>query len=251
MDEENIEYEMDSGSDSESEDSFLADLGSDKFKEKPVVDKEQVKIDKMKEKEMKQIFMQNERESKKRMREQKQQEAQEAKEAKKSNKTKKTSSPPDDDGLFSNTGTEILGRERIMLLKKVQQYKTLFPDELKTFKVKKSPSVEELKDVLEEMSVLVEVGSLDSFMLDSILQCMKLVEGASSVTNYDITGCADMLKSNAEFHRLCKMLFIKYGVFSKVPPEMQLLMLVSTTSYLCIQKNKSKSSINAYLNSTI
>lgn len=246
--EDNISIEYDS--ESESVNSFLAELGSDKFKEAPVVDKEQAKLDKIKEREMKQIFLQSERENKKRMREQKLQHARDERESKKQNKTNKSSGETED-GMFSDKGTEILGKERIMLLKKVQQYKSLFPDELKSFRVKKSPTADELKDVLEEMSVLVEVNSMDSFMLDSVLQCMRLVEGASSVTNYNIQGCADLLKSNKEFHRLCKMLFIKYGCFSKVPPEMQLLMLVSTTGYMCIQKNKNKASINEYLNSTI
>jgi hypothetical protein len=72
-------------------------------------------------------------------------------------------------------GTPILGKERLILLKKVSQYKTLFPTELKSFKIKKNPSVNELNDCLLEMATLVEVGSMDDFMMSSVLSCMKLV----------------------------------------------------------------------------
>ena len=101
------------------------------------------------------------------------------------------------------------------------------------------------------MAVLVEVGSMDEFMMSSVLSCMKLVEGASSATAYDIRGCADMLKTNPEFHRLCKVLFIKYNVFTKVPPEFQLILLVSTTAYMCSNKNRGKGALNEYLNTPL
>ena len=241
---ENIEYDFEDESDNEIDD-FLADLGSDKFQSKPEMnDKEQIKQQKMAEKEAKQMIMEQEREMKRQIKEQKQQETQN-----KRGKGKKQSG--EDDEMYSATGTAILGKEKILLMKKVQQYKSLFPEELKTFKVKKNPSPQELNEALEEMSVLVEVGSMDEFMMSSVLSCMKMVEGASSATNYDIRGCADMLKNNKEFHKLCKVLFIKYNVFSKIPPEFQMVLLVSTTAYMCNQKNKNKGAINDYLNSTI
>jgi hypothetical protein len=101
------------------------------------------------------------------------------------------------------------------------------------------------------MATLVEVGSMDDFMMSSVLSCMKLVEGVSVNTGYDIKGCADMLKSNTEFHRLCKVLLIKYNVFSKVPPEMQLILLVSTTAYICSNKNRGKDALNEYLHTPL
>jgi hypothetical protein len=39
----------------------------------------------------------------------------------------------DNNSLFSETGHHILGKERNVLLKKVKQYKNLFPEELKIF----------------------------------------------------------------------------------------------------------------------
>ena len=239
--EENIEYDFEDEGDNEIDD-FLADLGSDRFVSKPEVS---VKQQKQEATEMKKIVAEQAREHKRQIAEQKRQDAQ----TKKQSKSKKSSG--DDDEMFSGDGTPILGKDKIMLMKKVQQYKSLFPDELKGFKVKKNPSPQDLTEALEEMSVLVEVGSMDEFMMSSVLSCIKLVEGASSVTSYDIRGCADMLKNNKEFNKLCKVLFIKYNVFSKVPPEFQMILLVSTTAYMCSQKNKNKGAINDYLNTTI
>ena len=43
-------------------------------------------------------------------------------------------------------------------------------------------------------------------------------------------------------------MYLKYGVFSKIPPEYQLTILVSTSAYICINKNKNKDCLEAYLN---
>ena len=146
----------------------------------------------------------------------------------------------------------IQGRDKILLLKKIKQYKSLFPTELKTFKIKKNPNCKDLEDALSEMEVLVETNGIDGFLMDSILQSLKMVEGASAMTqNYDIRGLSDLLKANKQFHSLCKQLFIKYNVFSAVPCEYQLLMIVTTTAYVCTQKNKNKHHINAYLDGTV
>jgi hypothetical protein len=37
----------------------------------------------------------------------------------------------------------------------------------------------------------------------------------------------------------------------KIPDEYQLLILVSTTAYICINKNKNKDQLENYLNETI
>lgn len=235
---------------SDSETDFLANLGSDQFVSPEPLDKEQIKTQKQNDREAKQLILQQERDMKREIREQKSRDVQQAKLDKKSG-TKKTVEDGDDGELFSSNATPILGKDKHVLLKKVQQYKSLFPAELKGFKIKKNPSVDELNIALEEMGVLVETGGMDDFMMGSVLSCMKLVEGASAATDYDIRGCADMLKSNKEFNKLCRVLFIKYNVFSKVPPEFQMVLLVSTTAYMCSQKNYNKSALNDYLNTPL
>ena len=157
----------------------------------------------------------------------------------------------DDNSLFDDKGTEILGKERRVLLSKIQQYKNLFPDELKKFKIKKNCSTQDLTLYLEEMECIVNTDTVEQFLTDSIIQCIKLTEGVSSYTKYDISGCADMLKSNKQFHTLCKQLYVKYKVFSNIPPEWRIIILVSTTAYMCKVKNVKKKELEIFLNTKV
>ena len=157
----------------------------------------------------------------------------------------------DNDGLFNESGSEIIGRDNRTLISKLNQYKNLFPKELSKFKVKKGANTEELKKYLEEAESIVETVSVDSFMTDSLLQCVKLVEGASTMTRYDVSGLSAILKANPQFHNLCKQLYVKYNVFNKIPIEYQMVMLIATTSYICCNKNKNKNQFENYLNEKI
>ena len=240
---DNISYEME-----EPTGDFLGELTSDKFVVKTVTDKEVVKQQKQQEKqqvrEMKQLILEQAREAKQQARMEKQRQ--------------KQPKPPkqqddDNDSLFGGEATPMLGRDRIVLLTKVKQFKTLFGDnpEIKKFKLKKNPSVQELNDAIVELQAIVDTGSVESFCEGAILSAIQMTEGMTAHTNYDLTGLSMMLKANKEFHNLCKILYIKYSIFSKVPPEIQMVMIVSITASLCIQKNRKKGDINAYLNSTI
>lgn len=166
-------------------------------------------------------------------------------------KTKQIKDDDDNDGLFSEKGTEILGREKRELLSKIQQYKSLFPEVFKKFTIKKNATTEELKEYLDEMDVLVSTDSVEQFLTDSIMQSLKMIEGASSYTKYDISGLTDLLKANKQFNTLMKQLYIKYKVFSQVPIEYQAILLVSTTAYICLMKNKKKAELNEFLNQPI
>ena len=151
--------------------------------------------------------------------------------------------------IYSNDPTTIYGKDRLVVMQKIQSYKLLFPVELKTFKICKDPSIEELENALMEIETIIELGSVDGFITDSIIQSIKLGEGMSAYTkNFNITGLAMLLKQNKQFHSLLKMLYLKYNTFSAIPPEAQLGMIVATTALICVQKNKSKSQIEEYLN---
>jgi hypothetical protein len=154
----------------------------------------------------------------------------------------------EDDNLFSDKPTQILGRDKRELIAKIQQYKSLFPKALSKFKIKKNPSIEELQEYLDEMDVIVSTDNVEQFLTDSILQCIKLIEGVSSYTKYDISGLCEMLKANKQFDTLMKQLYIKYKVFSNVPVEYSAVILISTTAYLCMMKNKKKKELEEYLN---
>jgi hypothetical protein len=158
----------------------------------------------------------------------------------------------DNNSLFSETGNPINGREKNILLKKVKQYKNLFPTELSKFKIKVNATENELKNYLDEMEILVELDSVDDFLTDSILQSLKVIENVSATTqNYNISGLSDLLKNNKQFHTLCKQLYIKYNCFSQVPPEYQMMFLISTSMYICRNKNIKKNELNSFLNETI
>lgn len=215
-------------------DEFLGELTSDSFVPPPPP-----QLVKQQEREMKALIKSEEKQRKLELKQSK-------------IKIKPSTKASDDDSIFGDESTPIVGRDKLVLLKKVKQWKSLFPDELKSFKIKRNPSVEDLENSLAEMAVIVETGGIDGFMMDSVIQCIRMIEGvSSSFEKYDIRGCADLLKSNKQFHSLCKQLFIKYNVFSSVPVEYQLIMLVSTTAFIVNQKNRNKGQLNSYLDEKV
>ena len=123
---------------------------------------------------------------------------------------------------------------------------------MKKFKVSIFADAEQLQDYLDEMEIIVSTSSVDGFITDSIISCIRIIEGVSASTEkYDISGCADLLKQNKQFHNLTKQLYVKYKVFSSVPPEFQLTMLIATTAFICKSKNQRAKSLNDFLNETI
>lgn len=127
----------------------------------------------------------------------------------------------------------------------------MFPEQLKNFKYKKNSSEEELQAILDECSLLVEIGSIDVFIIDSIISTILLAENFSKLTDYDISGLSILLKQNKEFIKLCKILSIKYSVFSNVPAEIQMILIISCTAFLCIDKNSNSKHIESYLNESL
>ena len=164
--------------------------------------------------------------------------------------SKKKSKPQKEteDELFSDKGTELLGKDRRKLIAKLNQYKNLFKSELKGFKVKRGASLSDLQAAIEEADSIVETSSVGGFINDSILSCIKLIEGVSSRTSYNVSGMSEMLRGNPQFTSLMKQMYLKYEVFSRIPPETQLIMLVATTAYICKSKNANKAQYNEFLN---
>ena len=99
----------------EQDDLFLDDLNNENFHEPP--SKDEIK--------------QNEKELKHQMKLMKKYEV----------KEKKINSIFETNDLFDETGTEIIGRDRRVIINKMNQYKSLFPKELAKFKVKKGASI--------------------------------------------------------------------------------------------------------------
>ena len=224
----------------EIDDNFLAELNNSNYQKEQ--EEEQQKEEKLKQsKELEKERIKQEKEFMKQI----------EKESIKQERTNKSKINSDSE-LYSDTGTEIQGKDKLLLIHKIKQYKNLFPDELKTFKIKPNASINELKAYIDDMDIILSTSNVDQFLTDSILQCIKLIEIPTSKTkNFNITGLSDLLKANIQFHQLCKKLYLKYGCFDKIPEEYQLVILVSTTAYVCKNKNCNKSELEAYLNETI
>ena len=156
-----------------------------------------------------------------------------------------------DNEIDNDDSTPILGKDKRQLLNKINSYKQLFPDELKTFKLKKNPTTEELEAYIEEIQVIIEIGNVESFVLEGILQSLKMCENFTVNKKYDITGLSDLLKMNKQFNSLTKQLMLKYGCFMNTPPEYQLMMLVMSSSYIMINKNNNKDKLNDFFNEKI
>jgi len=231
---------------------FLNDLDNTVFKEPlKAPTAEEKRLDRERTKEMKMIEKQRIKEEKERLK----LEAKLMKHIPRENihmKIVEKGDESDNDSVFAEKGSVILGKEKRELLVKIRQYKELFKTELKGFKVKKDASVKELNEYLVEFESIVNTSNMDSFLIEGILSSIKVVEGVSSYTkNYDVTGLADLLKNNKQFHNLSKQLFLKYSLFGSTPPEYQMLLLVATTAYIAKQKNLKRTEIEAFLNEPI
>ena len=225
---------------------FLNNLHNDTFIEKIVLTpKQQQKKDKDEEKSRIKEEKRQIRENKLKMKEYDKSERIEKKEI------YEQDTKSDQFSLFDENPTVLIGRDRLFITKQINQYKVLFPTELSKFKVKKNANLDELHQALEECRALIEINSVDNFIMDSILGSIKMIEGFTVDTSYDITSLSIMLKMNPEFQKLAKLLFIRYNIFNNVPIEYQMMMVITTSIYLCIQKNNHKSSMNSYLNEPI
>ena len=103
------------------------------------------------------------------------------------------------------------------------------------------PSEEELQKYLEEIDSILSTSKLDSFVTDTVFYIMQVVENMSMrFKDYDLSGLTDALKNNKEFIDLMRLLSVKYHVFSNVPPEVQISIIVISTSYLVIMNNRNQ-----------
>jgi hypothetical protein len=110
-------------------DPFLDELNNDNFQEPPT------------EREQRELEREFKEQIKEQTRTQKKHEVRE----------RKVNNIMESSDLFDETGTEIIGRDRRVIINKMNQYRSLFPKELSKFKVKKGASIEELQAYLQEM----------------------------------------------------------------------------------------------------
>lgn len=149
----------------------------------------------------------------------------------------------------SNRPTEILGRDRRTLLTKIAQYKTLFPNELKSFKVKPKASQQQLEEALDECDVIVSTSGIHSLLSEGYFTSIQVIEGISARTErFDISGTAAVLRANSEVMKLLKQIWLKHKLFGKCPPEAQLLIITVSTALMVRVQNQKKKQLTNILN---
>jgi hypothetical protein len=209
---------------------FLTELHNDKFVNEDNNEKEDTE-----KKELKQIKMQKEK-------------------LKLENDIKKLNeSPKKSKKEIINDNIEILGKNKRVLIAKITCYKNEFKEELKNLKIPKNPTEESLQRIIDECDTILNMSNIDKFILDGIFVALRIGENLTRtyLKLYDLTGLSEMLKNDPKFNKLCKILMIRYGCFSAIPEEYQLLFCILTTSWVCINKNRNRDKINEYLNEPI
>lgn len=231
-DDENIEFDI--------EDDFLTDLETDKFVSEDTLLERDMLLKKQNEDEFlakkRELTLEKERVKIEKMK---------LKPTPKPRAVKEEKEPDTD--LFSDKPSEILGEKKLILLKKIKTYKHLFQDipEVKKFKIKKNPTEEDLQTAINEIDAIINTNSIDAFISDALFESIAVCEGLSKiyVKKYDISGLSQALKSNVQFLSVLKQLYLRYNTFQQIPPEYQAVLIISTTAFLVIQKNKQDSAI--------
>ena len=235
----------DDDEDDEDDDSFMNELQNDVFVNPDIIDEEDKKKNKA-------IFEEKKREL---LLEKQQFKLEQMKQKALNKPAKQQKETTADDEIFSDKPTEILGLERRILIKKINQYKLLFSTipEVKRFKIKKKATVSDLEVALQEVQAIIETSSIDEFLSDALYESIRVVENISKAyaKRYDITGLSASLKSNPQFNSLIKQLYLKYNSYSNIPVEYQVIFTIATTAYICIQKNTQKNAINHFLNEPV
>ena len=102
-------------------------------------------------------------------------------------------------------------------------------------------TTEDLDKYIEEVDAILATSKLDSFMTEAVHYIINVVEKMSLMTkDYDLSGLSDSLRNNREFQDLIRLLSIKYNTFQNVSPEIQLAIIVASTSYITIMTNRQK-----------
>ena len=152
---------------------------------------------------------------------------------------------------IDNKSTEIIGKGKRQLLTKINKYKKLSKSELSDYKFKRGSTEAELQEHIINIQDLLDSNQVDMYITDSIYGAIKMIEPITNNTKYNIKGLSDMLKLNPQFTTMCQKLLLKYNCFTNTPIEYQMIMIISTSVYLTVQKNNGRQGINQYLNQKI
>ena len=153
----------------------------------------------------------------------------------------------DIDDLFADLNNENYVSEEVDV-KKTKSEKEKLKLEKEQLKLDIERSKEEER---KQMDAIVSTDTVEGFCTDAILGVIGLAENVSTRSRFNITGTAEMLKQQPKFHQLCKQLYIKHKVFSNVPPEMQLIMMIGLTASVASQNNAKRDKVSSFLNQPV
>ena len=80
-----------------------------------------------------------------------------------------------------------------------------------------------------------------------------MIEPYTKVTRYNLEGLTNMLKMNPMFSHLTKQILLKYNLMNGASCELQLIIVLTTSIYMTIQKNNgdARKHMDQYLNEKI
>ena len=92
------------------------------------------------------------------------------------------------------------------LIAKIKQYKLLFPEQLKSFRVKTKVTEQELQTYSDEIDCILSTSKLDSFLCEANNYAIGVIGKASTLTrDFDLTGIQEILKNKKEFQDLIRI----------------------------------------------
>ena len=115
-------------------------------------------------------------------------------------------------------------------------------------KATSSDTLNTVKTRLKQMESTVNSSCVNNFISDAVTSTLLMIEPISANSSYNISGLSALLKTNKDFIRQCKLLSIKYGGFSNMPVEIQLVFTISMTAYIVVGKNRNSGVIKDILN---
>ena len=218
---------------------FLEEMENDKYVNEKEIEDNQDKLDKIQDKIDKKQNKINSKISNAQRLEEKQQKLQE----KLREKENKINS--------NNESSEIIGKNKRQLLTKINKYKKLYKTELSDYKIMKNASEIQLEEHIKNIEDILDTTEIDTFINDSIFHSISVLENFTINTKYNIKGLSAMLKLNNQFMNLTNRLMLKYDLFKSTPIEYQMLMCITASIYLTIQKNNARPVMEQYLNQKI
>ena len=127
----------------------------------------------------------------------------------------------------------------------------MYKNELSDYKINKRCTESELEEHIKNIEGILDTIEIDTFINDSIFHSISLLENFTINTKYNIKGLSSMLKLNNQFMNLTNRLMLNYDFFKSTPSEYQMVMCITTSIYLTIQKDQCRPALNEFMNQKI